>query len=322
MSLIHPPHSNRAIDKPEANYEISFSEIKRSANPFSLGKRIVRKLKRLPKDILTKLPIVSDFYRYYWCFPRDVTTCRGVYKTFSEAIRALPSDSRISHNQSDIHECSAVSELVSRTLGRLEPFDYPLIPWLKLAFTDSSTVFDFGGNVGVSYYAFQKHLTYPENLRWVVCELSEIVKAGEKIAEETKSLNLSFTTEFANVDGVDILLTCGTLSYVEPSLAELLKPLKAKPRHLLINYIPCYEGKTFITLQNIGYAFSPYKIQKRTELLASLASLGYDLIDSWKDGRTCSIPFHPDRFVRAYHGFYLRLNSNDCNTSIYSEKQI
>lgn len=119
---------------------------------------------------------------------------------------------------------------------------------------------------------------------------------------------MSFTVDFADAEGADILLTVGTLQYIEASLAELLSQLKVKPRHVVINQVPFYDGSTFITLQNIGYAFCPYKIQNQAEFLASLTSLGYELIDSWEDGRTCLIPFHPQRFVSAYHGFYLRLN--------------
>jgi putative methyltransferase (TIGR04325 family) len=103
------------------------------------------------------------------------------------------------------------------------------------------------------------------------------------------------------------LLTCGTLQYIEPSLSEMLGQLKTKPRHILINRVPFYDGEMFITLQNIGYAFCPYKIQNRAEFIASLASIGYELIDSWTLSRSCYIPFHPERFVRNYYGFYLRL---------------
>ena len=62
-------------------------------------------------------------------------------------------------------------------------------------------------------------------------------------------------------------------------------------------------------ISNIGYAFTPYKIWNRDEFIATLKAVGYELIDSWSYNRTCSIPFHPDRFVNAYHGMYFRLGS-------------
>jgi putative methyltransferase (TIGR04325 family) len=296
--------------KPKKKYDVVRSGINRILAPLKFSSRIARSLRNLPVTLLSSLPIVSDYYRYHWCFSRNITACRGVFGTFAEATQSLPPSSRISHDQADIHEHSAVSELTScRTLGNLDSVDYPLLPWLKVALADSTTVFDFGGNVGVSYYAFQKHLHYPDSLRWVVCELPEIVKAGQKIACETDSRGLSFTTEFSEADSADILLTCGTLQYLEPSLAELLSQLHTKPKHLLVNHVPFYDGDSFITLQNIGYAYSPYKIQNRAEFLASLIALGYELIDSWEWNRTCLIPFHPEHFVKTYDGFYLRLRS-------------
>jgi len=135
-----------------------------------------------------------------------------------------------------------------------------------------------------------------------------LIKAGEKIAKEMDSQGLSFTNDFREADGADILLTLGTLQYIEPSLAELLGQLGKKPIHLLISMVPFYDGESFITLQNVGYAFSPYKIQNRSEFIDSLTSLGYELIDSWEWDRTCSIPFHPELCVRAYHGFYFQIN--------------
>ena len=293
--------------KPAKKYDIVRSGIYRILSPFQFGKKVIQKLKKLPKRTINRIPVVSDYYNYYWSFPRRITAYRGVYNTFSEALESLPSSSRISHNQADIHENSAIAELTScRKLGKLDSIDTPLIPWLKLAFNDSSTVFDLGGNVGVSYYAFKQHLYFPENLRWTVCEVPEIAKAGEKIAEENNSLELSFTTEFTEADGTDIFLSCGTLQYIEPSLSELLTQLKKKPKHLLINYVPFYDGEPFVTLQNIGYAYSPYKIQNKTEFINSLVSLGYEYVAGWASVRICSIPFHKDRTVREYSGFYLK----------------
>lgn len=294
--------------KPQKKYDIVRSGIYRILFPFQLGVKVVRKLKQLPKKIINRLPIISDYYNYYWSFPRKITACRGVYNTFADATKSLPPDSRISHNQLDIHEHSAISELTScRTLGKIDSIDIPLIPWLKLALNDSSTIFDLGGNVGVSYYGFQKHLYFSENMRWIVCELPEIVKAGEKIAKETNSRELSFTTEFLEANGTDILFTSGTLQYIEKSLAELLIQLKKKPKYLLINHVPFYDGKTFVTVQNIGYAYSPYKIQNKAEFIESIIALDYEYIDgcTWK--RKCSIPFHFERLVREYSGLFFKI---------------
>jgi putative methyltransferase (TIGR04325 family) len=294
--------------KPTTKQDVHKSGINRIRKLLKLPVRAVSKLRQFPQTFLLNAPIISDYYRFYWCFPRKTAACRGVYSTFAEALQALPPNTRISHNQSDIHEQSSVSEYTAcRVLGRLDPFDYPVLPWLQQALEDSTTVFDLGGNVGVSYYGFRQHISFPENLRWTVCELSELVKAGEKMARETNSPALKFTTELADADGYDILFTVGTLQYIEPTLAALLSRFKAKPKHLLINHTPFYEASTFVTLQNLGYAFSPYKVENRLGFIQALQAIGYELMDSWQVDRQCLIPFHPDRRINAYYGFYFKL---------------
>lgn len=262
--------------------------------------------------VIKKIPVASDYYSFYWCFWRQGGCFRGVFKTFDEATRSLPKNTRVSHNQPEIHKHPEISQLTAwRDLEQIEFIDYPVIAWLKSVLLDGPTIFDLGGNVGVSYYAYKKHLDYPENLRYIVCDLPEIIKAGKNLAETVESQGLSFTLNFADAEGANALLTSGTLQFIEPSLADLLKPLEIKPKHILINHVPFYDGEEFVTLQNIGYAFSPYKIQNRADFLGSLANFGYELVDSWQINRTCSIPFHPERFVNAYHGFYLRLRQEE-----------
>ena len=53
-------------------------------------------------------------------------------------------------------------------LEQVNPRDYPLLFWFSELFREGATsVFDFGGHIGVKYYAFQRYLPYPDNLRWV-----------------------------------------------------------------------------------------------------------------------------------------------------------
>jgi putative methyltransferase (TIGR04325 family) len=272
------------------------------------AQRVVFMLKTVLNKILTKLPIVSDYYRYYWSFPRTITACRGVYSSFAEAARDIPPGAKVGYNQPEIRLAPSVAKLTAAfEADEFNPTDYPVLVWLAAAFTNSSRIFDLGGNVGQAYYTYQKFLQYPQSLHWIVCDLPEVIKAGDKLASTADNPGLSFTENFTDADGAEIFLTCGTLQYIETPLAQMLGQLKTKPQHLSINRVPFYEGKQFITLQNIGYAICPYKIQNRTEFIDSLTAIGYKLIDSWKWDRTCHIPFHPARFIPNYCGFYFRL---------------
>ncbi|ABA24432.1 conserved hypothetical protein [Trichormus variabilis ATCC 29413] len=260
------------------------------------------------KKVLKNIPVISDYIRYHWSFYRTLTACRGVYRNFPEALRATPKGAKAGYNQPEISKHPSAAKLTAaREANEFNSQDYPILVWLASAFRNSSTVFDLGGNVGHAYYTSKKFLQYPHNLQWLVCDIPEVVNAGEELAKKGNNPGLSFTVDFSQAENSDILITCGTLQYIEPSLAEMLNKLKKKPRHILINQVPFYDGETFITLQNIGYAFCPYKIQNRHEFIASLSAIGYELIDNWKLERSCAIPFHPERLVRNYQGFYLRL---------------
>jgi putative methyltransferase (TIGR04325 family) len=255
--------------------------------------------------VIKKIPILSDFYHYHRIFPNQVTACRGVYSSYQEALQAIPKELKSGYNQPEIAHHPNVARLTAATeVGVFDPIDYPILLWLKTAFLKHSSVFDLGGNVGLAYYAYQRYLQYPAQLNWLVCEIPEIAEAGKKLAQEKQVDNLFFTTDSAKAEGADILLTCGTLQYLETPLAELLKPLQSKPKHILINHVPLYDGETYITIQNIGYSFCPYTIQSRNQLIQSLTDLGYKLRDSWTINRAFKIPFHPERAVNAYHGFY------------------
>jgi putative methyltransferase (TIGR04325 family) len=279
--------------------------MKRSFQAYS---RRLKSLKQSLRDVLLSTPILGDCYRRYWIFPKTCTEYQGVFSSYAKALQAVPPRLRDGYNlaefYADYYQPNAVS---LEEIGRFQAIDYPVLVWLREAFTNSTTVFDLGGNTGYGYYAYQKYLPYPTQLSWKVCDLPEAVKAGRELIRRYESPGLSFTTDLTDAEGADVLMSCGTLQYLEPSLIDILEHLTAKPGHLIIHHVPFYDGKEYFTLQNLLSSYVPYKIQNRTQFLADLAALGYDLIDSWQIDRTCHIPFHPDCFVEAYYGFYLRL---------------
>ena len=109
---------------------------------------------------------------------------------------------------------------------------------------------------------------------------------------------------FEEGDGADIVLTCGALQYFEEDLVTCLKRLRTKPRRLFINRVPLYEGQTFFTIQSVLGSVVPYRIQNREELIRSVTACGYRLVDTWYQEHEIVIPFHPERRVRRFYGFY------------------
>lgn len=304
-----------------------------SATTTNPSRSIIKEIKNLLRETVTKTPLISDYYRYYWSFPRTPNSFRGVFSSFEEALKAAPSGSRCGYNFPELHDAAlhfslgeidsekkypselAVKEVYLESakqtikfgehpLFKFNPSDYPLLIWLNSALSDRSTVFDLGGNVGHSYYTYRSYICYPNDLKWITCDVPEAVKIGRELARKFNLSALSFTEEFAEAQKANILITCGTLQYLKSSLADLLKTLDRQPKHLLINQVPFYDGKQYITLQNLIHSYVPYKIQNRLGFINSLTALGYELVDDWHYTRTCSIPFHPELFVHAYRGFY------------------
>jgi putative methyltransferase (TIGR04325 family) len=263
-------------------------------------------LKQIVKKLVENLPIVSDYYAYYWLFPRKVNAFRGLYASFDEALKAVPVQTLSGYNHSGLHDHPVRSNCTQSDMEKLNPIDYPVLVWLRKAFEDSATVCDLGGNTGNSYYAFRRYIAYPENLQWTICDLPEAVKAGEAMRERTHCPGLSFTTSLATVDA-DIFLTCGAIQYMETSFNTLLSQLKTPPRHLIVQRVAFYDGEEYFTLQNLWGSYAPYRIFNDAQFVAAITALGYELVDRWRIDRPCVIPFHPDCFVEGQSGMYFRL---------------
>ena len=266
-------------------------------------------MKQIVKKLVESLPVVSDYYAYHWLFPRRVNAFRGLYSSFDEALKAVPPQTLTGYNHAELHDAPVRLNCTQADMETLNPIDYPVLVWLRKAFEDSSIVCDLGGNTGNSYYAFRRYIPYPENVQWTICDLPEAVKSGEAMRQRTHCPGLSFTTDLATVENAEIFLTCGAIQYMDASLPDFLGHLKNRPRHLIVQRVAFYEGEEYFTLQNICGVYVPYKIMNDANFVASLAALGYELVDRWSIDRPCVIPFHPDRFVKGQSGMYFRHRS-------------
>lgn len=232
---------------------------------------------------------------------RPVNSYQGVYSTFTEAAQKAPRGKPLGYDAAD----SQNWYLNKHTEVQLE--DYPVLFWLRGAFENSRSVFEIGGHVGVAYYGFSQVVDYPADLKWTICDVPTVATAGATLAKERGRTNINFVTHPDQAEGADIVLAAGALQYVDsPSLADAIASFRIKPRHVLINTTPVYDGPAFVTLQYIGTAFCPYRIFNREELAGSLKKIGYSLVASWRKERTFRIPGHPDKSFDHYSGFYFR----------------
>ncbi len=249
-------------------------------------------------------PLLERFYEKR--FARNgYGAFRGVFASFEEAERSAPNNKPLGFATQDYAE-----EFADRR-SRIFSFDYPVMFWLAPLLSGPIRLFDFGGHCGTHFYAYAQYIDYSPELQWVVCDMPEIMKYGMQIAVEQGKKQLTFAEGFADADGADVLLAAGSLQYVEsPTFSVSLASLRSRPKHLVLNKLPLYDGPTFVTLQNGGVAFHPMYVFNRRDFIESICGLGYRLVDQWTvPSHAGRIPFHPAASFPAHSGLYFRLGS-------------
>ena len=115
----------------------------------------------------------------------------GAFPSFAAAnahiaLRAIPAQGYVLDHKSWLEERM-----------HLSAHDYPPLFWLNRFLLDErlAAIGDFGGSVGVSFYAFKKYIAFPREMLWTVCELPDAVKAGTEIAHEKAENQIEFTRE-------------------------------------------------------------------------------------------------------------------------------
>jgi putative methyltransferase (TIGR04325 family) len=223
---------------------------------------------------------------------------RGLYPNFASAEADIPKTRLQGHD----HDVSALR--LAHDVSNIYPFDYPILFWLQKLLPECRLLFDWGGNVGISYFAYQKFLSYPPELRWQVCDLPAVVKLGKTIATEKAARGLTFTSTLDDAKFADVLLAAGSLQFIEKPF-QALRALDALPRHILVNKLPAYDLPAAVTLHNLGSSFCSYQLFNRPAFIDQFLALGYELKDEWKSPDiSCHIPYHPEHCVTAYTGFY------------------
>ncbi|HEX4267572.1 MAG TPA: TIGR04325 family methyltransferase [Steroidobacteraceae bacterium] len=223
---------------------------------------------------------------------------RGIYSSFAEASRHIPP------NRLEGYDNEPSAHRLAQERLRIFPFDYPVMFWLSRLLPECRLLFDLGGHVGISYFAYRRYLTYAADLNWLVCDMPAIVALGRKIAADESAPNLGFTTTLEQVAHADILLAAGSLHFIEDPFASL-RAAAALPRHLILNKVPAYELPSAVTLHNMGSAFCPYHLFNRAEFVREVERLGYRLLDEWKSPDiSCRIPYFASHSIPAYTGFY------------------
>jgi putative methyltransferase (TIGR04325 family) len=185
--------------------------------------------------------------------------------------------------------------------------DYAILFHLVPLASELRRVFDFGGNVGNLFYAYQREIDFSQGLLWTVYDLPVKKLLGEKLAAERTETRIRFTNTLAEASGSNVFIASGSLHYFEEPLHTILGSLEDLPQHVFINRTPCSSGSDLITVQDNRSYLVPCKLHSRAILIAGMQALGYKLRAEWPVfERKLLVPTHPDLSARTYSGFYFR----------------
>jgi len=225
-------------------------------------------------------------YRRKFLDNREENLFMGSFESFAAAEAGAPPSKDVGYDNAE-----AAKTLYSH---QIYFYDYPALFWIGRSLDDGMrSVFDLGGHVGIKYYAFRRMLNYPPDLRWTVCDVPGVVKTGEELAAQREATaQLNFTTDFHNASGYDVLYASGSLQYLPLRISEILAALPVKPKRIIVNTAAVHPDRTLYTLNSIGFAVCPYRIQHHDQLLSDIAEAGYRRRDAWRnEGKPIEVPF-------------------------------
>ncbi len=227
---------------------------------------------------------------------------RGAFASFDEALAHVRPGMLAGYDHDPVAE-------VSRELMQQVPlWDYPVLYWLQRLAPETTRIVDAGGHIGVKYRAFGPYLDL-RRLDWIVYDLPALARAG-RAQRRAEDRTLSFVERLEDAPAADLLLASGLMPYLREPLAELVRRLRAPPRHILLNKVVTRDGPTVVTLENFGMAEVPYQIRDAREVPAALEALGYDIVDDWTiDSLRHRIHTHPELGHAVYRGYVARLRN-------------
>lgn len=249
---------------------------------------------------MRRIPLVEKTYAWHTLRRVDHGGLfTGMYDTYAAAQQDIPKlrNSGWDNKQS--------AEIWVNHVDHMQPTAYAPFFWLSTLLQEGTTLVDYGGSIGLSYYSYIRRRPLPLNVRWIVVEVPQIVETGREVARREMASHLEFMEDLAGAPPADILFSAGALQYIEHSVPGFLDHLPSLPRHLLLNKVPVTDAQPYWTLQNFYTGISPYRVYNQREFMSYFEKLGYTLRDSWKvPDLSCDVPFHPRRSISEFSGFY------------------
>jgi putative methyltransferase (TIGR04325 family) len=191
---------------------------------------------------------------------------------------------------------------------RMHAHDYPALCWLLRSMHDElRRVSDVGGSIGIKFLAFRDALAPWPDLHWTIYDLPVVVAHGRELsALRGDTDRLGFVDQIGDLQDCDVLYTSGVLQYLPRTLGEILSEWQHLPKRIIINTTPIHTDAAFFTVNSIGTAFCPYRVQTQANLIRELTKLSYKVREAWiNPDKRMTIPMHPEFSLQNYTGFCL-----------------
>jgi putative methyltransferase (TIGR04325 family) len=199
----------------------------------------------------------------------------GRFHTSEQATNSLPAQRRATYDNESLVSIGIES------YSTIHPFDWPILTFCQKLMRENHlhAVTDFGGHIGVKFYAFKEMLDLPEDFRWQIVDVPAMVREGRRrVPPEVHSL--CFFEHVEETEACDALLCSGSLQYVDWSIEELIDRLPQKPYMTFLNKVPVSASEGFFTLETFVKTL-PCRIFGPAELKTARQHLGYKLAASW-----------------------------------------
>ena len=236
---------------------------------------------------------------------REQNLFYGVYDTWQAAESAARGYGRAGYDNSD-------SASIYDYRLRIDQHDYPSLYWLTRSWHEGQrSVFDIGGAIGIKYIAFKDAHKQFADLFWRVCDVPAMVTHGRELAIERGDADrLTFTSSYDEGEGFDILFASGVLQYLPKTIGEIVAGYARKPRRIIVNTAAIHPEFDFFTVNSIGTAFCPYRVQTQASMARGLTKLGYRLRETWANpDKPLVLPDDPARSLRNYSGYCFDLSA-------------
>lgn len=206
---------------------------------------------------------------------KEIGVFRGKFLTYEDAQSSLPPSSLSGYDD---------DQLVAGNLesfSRIHPFDWPVIALCQKLIRERKlrTMTDFGGHVGVKYYAFEKMLDFKNGFVWQVVDVPAMVREGRRRITPQNAV-LKFFETLDETDPAEGLLLSGVLQYARFSIEEIFARLPTKPYIVFLNKVPVSDSRGYFTIEKYVKPM-PYRIFGPRDLDTIRERLGYKRVAQW-----------------------------------------